>query len=326
MNGDMMRKLLGGGYLRGSHPIYLSYALTYECNGACDYCGANELGRQVMHIDQARNILRQFVDLGLSFITLTGGEPLLYPDLAELVEFLRESDVYVGLNTNGALVELHLDTLRQVQGVAVSLDGPKAAHDAARGEGTYDDAVNGVRLLTEAGIPTMVTAVLSSHNIDAPDAIVEEARRLGVEVSVQPVWGSMLDDGKAPDLLPDPRKMRESVRRLMELKEAGAPVANSDESLRHFLRWPGPRFSECISGSVTFRLEPDGQLTHCERMPGPPPNLDLKTMPVKTALKRMPAASCQYCWCAGQVELQLARDLSNRDLRTILHRSLERRA
>ena len=311
-----------GAYLRQKAPLFLSYALTHRCNCRCGYCALPKTPVSELSFEEVAGIIDQFAKLGLSRISLTGGEPLLYPDFDRVVAHLVERRITVSCNTNGLLIPAKLDSLKKISAVAVSIDGPKTAHDSVRGRGNFDQAIEGVSLLQKHGVPVTLLAVLSGHNIDEIDGLVETAQKLGTPFAVQPVQPTLLGSYMENADLPTVAQMQSAIRRLIEKKKAGAPVLNSVPCLQHFMTWPQGHDIGCLAGRLTYRLEPDGMLTHCERMPNESlPWIDLKTMPVKQAIERLPAAGCDRCYCAGQVELQLARNLKPAAMWGLLRRT-----
>jgi MoaA/NifB/PqqE/SkfB family radical SAM enzyme len=73
--------------------------------------------------------------LGCRRIAILGGEPLLRPDLGQLIERIRARRMSCVLTSNGTLVSKHIDRLRQLSTLVLSLDGPEPANDAQRAWG-----------------------------------------------------------------------------------------------------------------------------------------------------------------------------------------------
>jgi uncharacterized protein len=112
------------------------------------------------------------------------GEPMVMPvsyyeAAFQAIEQLRPSSVAIrhSFQTNGTLLtDEWCDLIRRWQiGVGVSIDGPRHLHDANRvtrsGKGTFDRAIQGVRLLKKQGIPFHVISVLSSEGIKRPEEL-----------------------------------------------------------------------------------------------------------------------------------------------------------
>ncbi|MCL1934493.1 MAG: GTP 3',8-cyclase MoaA [Candidatus Azobacteroides sp.] len=108
---------------------YLRISLTDDCNFRCIYCTPEEsiqcFSRQeLMTSDEIFEIAKLFTDNGTNKIRLTGGEPLVRYDFAEIVEKLARLPVELTLTTNGALLHKYVKLLKEngVKSVNISLD------------------------------------------------------------------------------------------------------------------------------------------------------------------------------------------------------------
>lgn len=305
-------------------PLFVGFAITHRCNQSCRYCAVYEDPAPEMDLPTTLRVLDDLHRHGMRFISITGGEPLLSDRLPAVVDLLVRRGVSVNVNTNGTLVHRHLDLLARVASVTVSLDGPQAVHDRARGN--FARTVEGIRALVERGADVTLRAVLSAHNVDADglEPVVALASELRVTCVFQPARRLRLGSTQPDPDLPGPEAMRSAVRRLAALRAAGAPVGNSGASLRHFETWPEGRDIGCVGGRISFRLEPDGRFTGCELPPGVA-WVDLPRTGVGAALRDLPRPGCRTCWCSGLVEMALARRLDPGAVAWILGRLWPRR-
>ena len=108
-------------------------SLTDKCNLRCHYCmPENATFRphgELLTKDEILQIAGTFVhDYGINKIRLTGGEPLVRKDAAEIIEALGELPVELAITTNGVNVEKHIDTLKAcgIKNINVSLDSLNA--------------------------------------------------------------------------------------------------------------------------------------------------------------------------------------------------------
>lgn len=107
------------------------------CNLSCRHCYSTSGPRQrgALPIDMVLRCLEDCAELGYRVVAVSGGEPLLYPDLARLLRGARELGLRTSVTSNGTLL-----TRRRLEGMrdhldvlAVSLDGPPELHDRIRG-------------------------------------------------------------------------------------------------------------------------------------------------------------------------------------------------
>lgn len=130
-------------------------AITNRCNLRCLHCGfsANEYDKNEIPIDLIKNLIRK--NPQLEDVTITGGEPLLYSEISELLRLLNEEfDGQKTLMTNATLInEKNVGLLAKTfNEISISMDGAsKKSVDKMRGKGAYDRIINGVNLLKNEG-------------------------------------------------------------------------------------------------------------------------------------------------------------------------------
>jgi SynChlorMet cassette radical SAM/SPASM protein ScmF len=131
-----------------------------------------------------RSIVEQARPLGLLGIKLTGGEPLLHPQIDEILAFVRSEGLRLMVETNGVLCTPSL--AERIAGctsafVSVSLDGVDAAtHEWVRGvEGCFEAALQGIRNLVRAGLKPQVIMSVMRGNVEQMEAVVRLAESLG---------------------------------------------------------------------------------------------------------------------------------------------------
>lgn len=159
--------------------------LTDHCNLHCQHCYAMANQQpSTIPLPSILQILQAFQEIGGKKITLSGGEPLVHPDFEKIIEkcFLFST---TQLLTNGTLltpqmVQKWMDKPIQLQ---ISLDGScSSIHDAIRGQGSFQQTMQGIRILQDAGFLSKVnlcTTVLPS-NWDDLGSIIRLAESLGV--------------------------------------------------------------------------------------------------------------------------------------------------
>lgn len=122
--------------------------------------------------------------LGLTGVKLTGGEPLLHPQVREIVALAAAAGLSLTLETNGTLIDADLANFLAGHGVgfiSVSLDGARAAtHEALRRvPGSFERAVAGIRALVAAGLRPQVICTLHQGNQSEISDLLALARELG---------------------------------------------------------------------------------------------------------------------------------------------------
>ncbi|NLX49131.1 MAG: SynChlorMet cassette radical SAM/SPASM protein ScmF [Methanospirillum sp.] len=166
------------------------FYLTPECNLACRHCWIAPRFRNVstatdyLPLPLFESVIEQAIPLGLVGIKLTGGEPLLHPEILAILEIARERDLEVSVETNGILVTPEIaGSLARCKNlsISVSLDGVDAeTHEWVRGvRGSFEAACRGFRTLVEAGIRPQVIMSLFRRNADQVERLIAMAEEMG---------------------------------------------------------------------------------------------------------------------------------------------------
>lgn len=197
-------------------PITCVWEVTMGCNMRCGHCGSScaEPLADELTTEEALNLCDQIAELGLKWITLSGGEPLTRRDVPMLVERLSSSGVAVNIITNGWL--LNKETAQElkergISTVAISIDGTPEIHDRIRKEGAFEHARNAFRTMKELGIYTGAVTTITKQNIDILHELKEELIGMGVK-SWQVQLGLPMGNLKErPDWVLEPEQIRDSI-------------------------------------------------------------------------------------------------------------------
>jgi SynChlorMet cassette radical SAM/SPASM protein ScmF len=166
------------------------FYLTAGCNLACRHCwlapGFDVDGSRypVLPIELFEAAIREAKPLGLSGVKLTGGEPLLHPQIIQLLEIVRREELRLTIETNGMLCTPAIAqeiAKSPDRFVSVSIDGADAEiHEWIRGvPGCFEKAKQAVRSLAEADTPPQIIMSIMRGNADQVEAVVRLAEELG---------------------------------------------------------------------------------------------------------------------------------------------------
>ena len=225
------------------------------CNLACVGCGRVREYRDVMDrkltVDQCLAAVRES---GAPIVSVSGGEPLLHPQIGEIVRALRDDGRYMYFCTNGLLLEELLDRFEPSEQLCfvVHVDGTKAIHDEVTGRpGTFDTAVSAIRAALARGHRVCTNTTLF-HGTD-----VEDVGKLFRQLTDMKVEGLMVSPGYAYKDAPDQElflERQESIdvfRRVLDPSQ-GFPFYNNPLYL-DFLR--GDREYDCAAWTtVTYTV------------------------------------------------------------------------
>ncbi|OGS58802.1 MAG: hypothetical protein A3J79_05995, partial [Elusimicrobia bacterium RIFOXYB2_FULL_62_6] len=172
-------------------PVLSEIAVTYRCNLSCRFCyAACGCRKDEQHPDLPAESLREILDIikeeaEVPSVSFTGGEPLLRPDLPELVAHAKSLGMWTNLITNGTLLTPETVAALKAAGLdsaQVSVEaGTAELHDAiVRKEGALALAVGGIKELVKAGIRTHTNTTVSALNKGALPGIVALVKELGL--------------------------------------------------------------------------------------------------------------------------------------------------
>ena len=155
-------------------PRLVAWEVTKACNLSCRHCrAAADANCAVGELSTAdgRNLLKDLSDFGVKMVILTGGEPLMRPDVFELADYGRSLGLRMTLATNATTMTPALASqikACEIARVSISLDGVTAAvHDDFRGlSGAFAQALDGIAMLKAAGVPFQINTTVAAANIE----------------------------------------------------------------------------------------------------------------------------------------------------------------
>lgn len=182
---------------------YLELHLLHRCNLKCRHCYLGPPRPDEMPLNDALQITRSFSDLGGLRLLISGGEPLLYPDLRAYIVQTAGIGLRRILFTNGTRITSDNIKWLGVDEIQFSLDGWTRGHEALRGTGTFEKTINGVRIAADAGIPISFSTMIHKENLNEFDRMAKFVDEIGaVEwgIDILSITGSLADH---PDLTVD---------------------------------------------------------------------------------------------------------------------------
>jgi radical SAM protein with 4Fe4S-binding SPASM domain len=221
---------------------------------------------------------------GLAFtplLHLTGGEPLVYAAVWDVLARARQLGFRLAVLTNGTLVDAKI--ARQladagVETVQVSMEGPLPVHDSMRGEGSFLRALAGTKNLVDAGVKVTFSVTLSRLN--AP--YVRELAELAVQRGVRRIgYSRLVPCGRGLQLRDESlgsRELKDIYSQLASFSLTGLDVIPKDPLNCLFEPVPGEDagtvpLGGCSAGISGITVLADGMLMPCRRMNLPIGNL-----------------------------------------------------
>jgi hopanoid biosynthesis associated radical SAM protein HpnH len=224
MTSYLLRKKITGEKI---FPLVLMLEPLHACNLHCSGCGrireyAGTMNQR-LSVSACLAAVRQ---CGAPIVSICGGEPLIYPEIGELLEKLLKRKKHIYLCTNGSMLEKKLPDLPRDKRlfINVHLDGMEATHDRiVEREGVFDAAVRGIKAAKAAGFfvctNTTIYKETDMHEIAVLFAYLTE---LGVEgLMISPAYGYEAVQSSAPgnaaDIFMTKPEIHEKFRRARDI-------------------------------------------------------------------------------------------------------------
>jgi hopanoid biosynthesis associated radical SAM protein HpnH len=239
---------------RKRYPLVLMLEPLFRCNLACAGCGKIQYPAHILKQQLTpEECFRAVEECGAPTVAIPGGEPLLHPQIDQIVAGLVERKKYIYLCTNALLLKekLHLFKPSKYLSFSVHMDGQREHHDfAVCKEGGYDIALDAIREAVAKGFRvTTNTTLFDGADPVSVRAFFDEMMTVGVE-------GMMLSPGYSYDKAPDQKHFlgRARTRSLFN-----SILSNRKPGWRFNM---SPLFLEFLMGKQSFRCTPWGMPTY----------------------------------------------------------------
>src|SRR5258707_8025965 len=176
-------KMVGKALASTKHPILVHIIPMRQCNLACTYCNEFDDFSKPVPLEEMKKRLDALAEMGTSIITISGGEPLMHPEMDEVIRHIRRRGMIAGLITNGFyLNEERIERLNEagLEHLQISIDNVVPDEVSKKSLKTLDGRLE--MLAQHAVFQVNINSVLGSGVEDPEDAlkIARRARELGV--------------------------------------------------------------------------------------------------------------------------------------------------
>lgn len=276
-------------------PKWIAWEITRRCNLNCVHCrsssGLEAKGHPDFTLDEAKRVLDDIASYAKPVVVLSGGEPLLRPDVFDIAQYGTDLGLRMCLATNGTLVTQEICAKIKAAGikmVSLSLDGASAeVHDNFRNQpGAFGGTLNAAKLFKENGISFLINSSFTKRNQEEIPKIYHLAKELGatawymfmivptgrgediMDELIAPedyekllVWHYEMEKGEK-DLLVRPTCAPNYYRVvLQQAKEKG------DDYERRSLQFSTGGSKGCLAGQLISLIDVDGNVLPCSYFP-----------------------------------------------------------
>jgi len=278
-------------------PAHPAWEVTSACNLRCIHCHATsgKPSPDELTTDEAKKFIDELAKIDeFRMLVYTGGEPLMRPDLLELLEHSKKAGLANVIATNGTLINEDIAFRMKeagVVGAAVSLDSSaRDIHNKIRSNSqAFELAMEGIRAIKKAGILLQINVTAMEYNVETMDGLIELAESSGSGImllyQLVPVGrGSNIEEATL-DVAENERLLKFLAEKQKDISTIIEPVAGPQYwpylmELRHkknpvWLKLAEYMFHGCAAGRGFVYIKANGDVWPC-------PFVEVKAGNVKT--------------------------------------------
>src|SRR5437773_1780848 len=244
-------------------PLQCSLYVTDRCNLDCAYCTEYDNSRPHPSLDDLKKWIRKIRDLGTMRIALVGGEPLMHPNIVELVRYCRELGFATSLTTNGFLLTRKLIAELEDAGLQVMQISVDRMTPSAITKKSFKTILPKLDYFHDSKISLHITGVICADTLPESQAVLETGLSRGIPTEVRLVHADPLHRFRVD------RGRREELERfidsMIERKRRGEKIHTSEAILnyqRSLLRGEHVEWT-CMAGYKLFFVSAQGKFWIC---------------------------------------------------------------
>ncbi|GAB6180533.1 putative heme d1 biosynthesis radical SAM protein NirJ2 [Desulfotomaculum defluvii] len=255
--------------------MIISWNTTNACNLYCEHCyrDAGVKAEEELNTEEGKRLLDQIAEAGFKIMIFSGGEPLMRPDIYELVAHAKSKGLRPVFGTNGTLITQEVaQRLKDsgAAGIGISLDSVDSAkHDKFRAQqGCWQAAVEGMRNCRKVGLPFQVHTTVMDWNYHEVEELTDFAVKEG---AVAHHVFFLVPTGRAVNIEQESlraEQYEDLLRRIME-KQKQVNIELKPTCAPQFMRIAkqmgvDTRFQRgCLAGTAYCIIGPKGDVQPC---------------------------------------------------------------
>lgn len=240
------------------NPIFLTHSVTAKCNCQCQICDVwrKPTATKELTTNEVFRMLEEAKQLNFAGYIAFGGEPLMRPDILDILARAHDLRLYTSVITNGTYLSQYAEEIAKTTDLTwVSLDYNSKYHDVMRGiPGVYEKALKGIVALRREGRRIAINCVLSQLNLDAVPKMGKLAKKLGARIAFDPME---IFPGCNEQIALTFNQRQQAFSQIALLKEKGYPILNSDGFIRFNQK---PEHYNCAQPRIFLKVYEDGKV------------------------------------------------------------------
>jgi MoaA/NifB/PqqE/SkfB family radical SAM enzyme len=284
------------------------FAITNACIAKCSFCGIwKQQPKVFVDKDKALEVIDRLADYGGVHITLTGGEPLLHPNVVDFAARASSRGMQNTVLDAAPQLLMRNDIVKRLEDagndmISISFDSgdPVTMAESRRIPNIMDDMAKAVELIKKTRITTMASVLIWNDNYDKLEEVCKRAKNMGFDIvslnyptfsqsKVYPLGGEGISLSR--------EKVIQGLESAIELRKSGKySIANTPASMKNiidYLKDPAKVKYHCLGGTNVFFVDWFFDVRPCMQLPCVLGNM--LTMEEKD-FNKAPCNDCNMSW------------------------------
>ncbi len=246
-------------------PFRIILNMTNRCNSDCLYCSNKEFSSDDLSYDEWVNFINVLSDKKIASVILSGGEPLLYPNIYEIINLLHQHKIRVNIISNGILVnQMPEDIMHKITSFQISFDGKE--YNSIYRRISPNIPLEAMKTLSEANIKTYSMTVVTKANIDDMEKIyLEVCDRTDLCCFERVSIVGNARQHKDMQLTPDDEKKFVNTIHYLQTKYGETILCN--DPIQNCSKLARDCLAGCAIGLSTLCISNNGDILPCTRLP-----------------------------------------------------------
>jgi len=289
-------------------PLQCSLYVTDQCNLDCSYCTEYDNTQEHPSLEDLKARLRHIRSLGTLRIALVGGEPLLHPDIVEIVRYARDLQFSTSLTTNAFPLSRTLISELEEAGLEVMQISVDRMTPSAITKKTLKSVAGRIEMMAQSSIKLHITGTICADTIDEARFVLDYGLSRGIPTEVR-----LVHAGPDQVMRVNPatkQQQRQIIMDMIARKRDGQKVHTSDAILQYQLDLIDGRAREddwiCAAGYKLFFVSAKGKFLECSMRPTERDILDMTVEDLKEYYRRKSCQDGCGVYCAVSTSLYTA--------------------
>lgn len=319
--GRLFTKMMECKIFNKRKPLVAYLLLTDRCNLRCRYCFVDcSQKKDELTFEEWKNVINQIYKKGCRMICLMGGEPLLYPQIGEIIDHIKKKNIICEMTTNGALLPQKINIIKKLDSIMISLDGDEKANDANRGKGSYQKAIKAIKITREHNIPVRINAVLTKQSKNSIEFLLDLADKYNLYVTFSITADFPFKHiNIAKQIVLNDKEIKKIYTQLKKFHKQGRRILFSESTLDYVINYPLPYNKivlrqdsqyqnyyphKCVFGKTMFYIDANGDFYPCATLWNSKyyRPMNIRKDGFQKAWNNMEKLPCLTCFCPGVPE------------------------